>query len=296
VNWNSCISKYEASDRLISWVVGAIFARWDIRYATGEKPIPELPDPFDPLPVCPPGMLQNAAGLPAAPADVPDDYPLAIDWDGILVDDESHPDDIVRRVRDVLHLLWGDNAGKIEDEMLDILGEKSLRHYFRKSGNGGFWMNHVSRYSKSRRKAPIYWYLRSRNGNYGLWLYYHRLDQDMLFKALSNYVRPKVQELTHQLTALSSKRGDKQGQAQYEAVEDLLNEMLDFQSKLQRAAELNLTPDLNDGVVLNIAPLHELVPWSEAQSYWDELLAGQYEWSSIGQQLRKKGLVKVSVS
>ena len=36
--------------------------------------------------------------------------------------------------------------------------------------------------------------------------------------------------------------------------------------KLRRAANLHLDPDLNDGVVLNIAPLWELVPWKEAKS------------------------------
>ena len=40
------------------------------------------------------------------------------------------------------------------------------------------------------------------------------------------------------------------------------------------------------------APLPELVPWKEAKKYWDELVKGKYEWSSIGKQLREKGLVK----
>ncbi|MGD0044515.1 MAG: hypothetical protein ABSE84_29620, partial [Isosphaeraceae bacterium] len=57
-----------------------------------------------------------------------------------------------------------------------------------------------------------------------------------------------------------------------------------------------LDPDLNDGVVLNIAPLRELVPWKEAKSYWDDLMDGKYEWSSIGKQLREKGLVKWGVA
>ena len=31
---------------LISYMVGCVYGRWDIRYATGERQPPELPDPF----------------------------------------------------------------------------------------------------------------------------------------------------------------------------------------------------------------------------------------------------------
>ena len=55
---------------LLAYALGAAFGRWDLLYATGEKTAPELPDPFAPLPVCPPGMLQNAEGLPASPDDL----------------------------------------------------------------------------------------------------------------------------------------------------------------------------------------------------------------------------------
>jgi hypothetical protein len=77
-----------------------------------------------------------------------------------------------------------------------------------------------------------------------------------------------------------------------EQQEDFISELRDFEDKLRRAANLHLEPDLNDGVVFNIAPLHELVSWKEAKNCWVELLAGKYEWSSIGKQLRHKGLVK----
>ena len=79
---------------------------------------------------------------------------------------------------------------------------------------------------------------------------------------------------------------------QIEKLEAFVSELRDFEDKLRRAANLHLVPDLNDGVVLNIAPLWELVPWKEARNYWEELLEGKYEWSSMGKLLRKKGLLK----
>ncbi len=61
-------------------------------------------------------------------------------------------------------------------------------------------------YSKSRRKAPIYWLLQSSKKNYALWLYYHRLDKDLLFKALVNYVEPKIRLETSRLETLRSQK------------------------------------------------------------------------------------------
>jgi len=312
---------------LFMYGVGIPLGRWDVRFAQDPSLAPKLSDPFDPLPVCQPGMLVSPEGLPAEPGRIvskewlrtrPDantlppegsvenpivtdtDYPIRIDWNGILVDDPGHEDDIVRRVREVLEVIWKERAEAIEKEACEILGVRELRDYFRKPGNGGFWVDHVKRYSKSRRKAPIYWYLRSAKGNYGLWLYYHRLDKDILFKALLNYVEPKIRLEENRLKTLrgrkeaagNSGREAKQIEMDMDRQEQFVSELHDFKDKLRRAADLHLEPDLNDGVVLNIAPLWELVPWKEAKEYWEELVEGKYEWSSIGKYLREKGWVK----
>jgi len=286
---------------ILSFVFGTVVGRWDIRIATDEHNPPVLPDLFAPLPFCSPGMLQSDTGLPINSVDnFPTNYPIRIDWDGILVDDAEHEDDVIRLMRNVLEVIWKEGAEAIEKEACGIMSVRELRDYFRKPGNGGFWMDHIKRYSKSRRKAPIYWYLRSNKGNYGLWLYYHRLDKDILFKALINYVEPKIRLEEDRMNALrgrkeaagSSGREAKQLEKDIERQEQFVSELRDFADKLRRAANLRLDPDLNDGVVLNIAPLHELVPWKEAKKYWDELQDGKYEWSSIGKQLREKELVK----
>ena len=194
----------------LSYALGCAFGRWDIRYATGEKAAPELPDPFAPLPVCPPGQLQNAQGLPARPEDVPAAYPVRIPWDGILVDDPNHPLDIERRVREVIEIIWKDRAEAIEHEACEILGVKSLRDYFRKPA--GFFADHLKRYSKSRRQAPIYWPLSTASGSYTLWIYYHRLTENTLHTALADFIDPKLKSLRDEISYLRNS-GNQQARA-----------------------------------------------------------------------------------
>ena len=309
---------------LLSYAVGCVFGRWDARIAKDSSLTPKLADPFAPLPVCSPGMLIGSDGLPAKrdsiaseewmwarpdvitpppegsvenPTITDSEYPLAVDWDGILVDDPEHDDDILRRVREVLDLLWGEHTDAIEQEACELLSVKDLRTYFRNPRK--FFDYHIKRYSKSRRKAPIYWLLQSPNRYYGFWLYYHRLDSDTLLKALTRYVEPKIRLEESRLEEYETQRRNagtggrvaKRAEETVEVQEALLTDLREFRDRLERAAKLYLRPDLNDGVVLNIAPLHELVPWKEAKSKWNELLSGKYEWSSIGKQLREKEIV-----
>ena len=282
--------------QLVSYMIGCTFGRCDVRLSVNAHLRPADAEVFQPLRPYPPGMLDSEVNGEV----ILEEYSYRIDWDGILVDDPEHQDDIVRRVRAVMEVIWKNRAESIEKEACDILGVKTLREFFRKPSKSGFWDDHIKRYSKSRRKAPIYWMLQSSKKNYGIWLYYHRLDKDMLFKALMNYVEPKIQREENRLTELRSQissAGDtgkaaKKLDREIEKQEDLLTELRDFEEKLRKVADLHLVPDLNDGVVLNIAPLYELVPWKEATKHWNELMDGKYEWSSIGKQVREKGLVK----
>lgn len=279
---------------LLSWALGVAFGRWDVRLATGQRPIPPLPDdPFAPLPKYSPGMLVDSVVLAGKAERL--EYPVEISPDGILVDDPESPDDMVSRVRDVFEAVWRDRADDIESEACEILGVSDLRDYFRDPKL--FFDYHIKQYSRSRRKAPIYWLLQSPKRSYGVWLYYHRLNKDTLFKVLAMHVEPKIRLEQARLDQMRAKRrelgaGGSEAKRMERAIdrhEVLMSDLHTFRDRLRRAAELYLEPDLDDGVVLNMAPLGELVPWKEPGVYWEALRRGEYAWSGIAKQLARKG-------
>ncbi len=305
----------------LSYFIGIAFSRWDIRLLLDPTLVPELQGPFEPLPVCPPGMLVSPDGLPSTsgnivseawlrarsnaitlppegsfdgPAAIPDEaYPLDIAWDGILVDDPNHPADIVRRVQDVLALLWPDNHEAIEAEACEILGFKSLRDYFRRPT--AFFADHLKRYSKSRRQAPIYWPLSTPSGAYTLWLYYHRLTGETLYTAVNRYVSPKIEQVEALVARLEAELNQALGRSatdtrdQLDTTRAFLTELREFRDELLRIAGLPYQPDLNDGVIINAAPLHKLFrlrKWATAtQKIWTKLENGDYDWSHLAYTL-----------
>jgi hypothetical protein len=83
-------------------------------------------------------------------------------------------------------------------------------------------------------------------------------------------------------------RARRQAERAVEQQEALLADIREFRERLARVAELHLVPNMDDGVVLNAAPLHELMPWPEPARYWRDLLQGKYDWSDIAGQIRER--------
>jgi len=259
--------------------------------------LPPLGGPFDPLPRQAPGALDLRLPESASAGEDPKSKLPNPKSDGILPDDPTHPDDLIGRVQAILRALYGARAEALEAEACALLGFDSLRAYFRDPRKGLFAF-HIKRYSKSRRKAPIYWLLQSERRNYGIWLYSHRLEKYALYSAARDYADYKVnfeqgrlddlKELLARLEGAERRRRERELARQ----EQLVDEVRTFRQRLDAVAKQDLYIDLNDGVLISIAPLWELVPWKEAARVWEELLAGEYEWSAMGQTLRNKGLVK----
>ena len=281
---------FDESPINIGIILGFVFGRWDIRYLTGKKQTPRFSDPFESLPICPPGMLQNDKGLPAVIKDVPKDYPIRINWDGILVDDEGHIEDILARVREAFEVIWGEKAGDIEQEVCNIIGAQSLRSYFHKPNN--FFANHFKRYSKNRRKAPIYWPLSTESGSYTLWLYYPRLTDQSLFTCVTDYVNPKIETTSKEIERFQkelSKASNAQKRDKLDKLQDFRQELIDFRDELLRVAKLPYKPNLNDGVLITASPLWKLFrlkKWqNDLKACWEKLETGEYDWAHLAHSI-----------
>ncbi len=253
------------TDTLTSWLVGVSFARFDLRLATGERAIPPEPDPFDALPARSPGMYPEGE----EPADRPD----------ILVDDEGHADDLAARAVAVT-------------ERVKVDAPENLRAWLAKE----FFPLHIKMYSKSRRKAPIYWQLATPSASYSVWLYIHAFSKDTLFRVQNDYAAPKLAHEERRLESLTSELRDGATAAQRKtlaAQEAVVDELRAFLDEVKRVAPL-WEPNLDDGVIINFAPLWRLVrkykqqqkSWKdELKSTWDALCEGKYDWAHLAMHL-----------
>lgn len=250
-------SEVMGADALNCWLVGVAFGRFDPRLATGERAIPPEPEPFDPLPSRSPGMYPEGE----EPADRPD----------ILVDDEGHAADLAARAIAVA-------------ERVKVDAPENVRAWLAKE----FFPLHIKMYSKSRRKAPIYWQLATPSASYSVWLYTHAFSKDTLFRVQNDYVAPKLAHEERRLESLTSELRDGATAAQRKtlaAQEAVVDELRAFLDEVKRVAPL-WKPNLDDGVIINFAPLWRLVPqnksWQrELKSAWDALCEGKYDWAHL---------------
>jgi hypothetical protein len=271
----------------LSYSLGCAFGVWDPKSVEIDRESYDSPDPFDKLPECPPGRLLDSDGLPASRAALSEDYLLDIAWDGILVDDPGHPMDLGSRTLNAIDIIWSRSRGRsgeaIAAEACEALGVEALREWFRRPAN--FFADHLKRYSKSRRQAPIYWQLSAGDGSYSAWLYYHRLTQDTLYLVIRDFVEPRIQQAEREQFELESQgalSGD--APARLQETQTLLQDLRLLKRELDLVAPL-WNPDLNDGVIINHAILWRITPFTpwqkKCKECWDKLVKGDYDWAHL---------------
>jgi hypothetical protein len=273
---------------LVSWTVGAAFGRFDVRLATVASTSPTAPEPFEPLPACSPSMLTGNDGLPLASALA--GYPVSFPSNGILVEDSGHARDLTTAVRAVFDEVFIGSADAWWNEVRALLDPQD--HDLRAWLISKFFEHHLKSYSKSRRKAPIFWQLAVPSGRYGVWLYAHRLTRDSFFQIQTEVIAPKLAYEERQLTSLMESVGSTPSvkeRKEFAARESFVEELRMLLDEVRRIAPL-WNPRLDDGMVLTMAPLWRLVPqpkpWQkELKCEWGRLAAGKYDWAHLAMHL-----------
>lgn len=242
-----------------SWAIGVVFGRFDWRLATRKSiSVCEL-DPFDALPAKSPGMLLDQAEC-------------FHHHSGILVDDPGHRHDLPRLIEKLL-------------ERVDASVPNDVRDWLQRN----FFVFHLQRYSKSRRKAPIYWPLTTVSGSYTLWIYYPSLSSQILFSAVNDFLdgpNGKLTQVSRECAELRGKGGGRtrDEEKQYEMLQIFEQELTDLRDTLLRIAP-TYQPNHDDGVQITAAPLWPLFrhkPWQKVlKDTWAKLEKGDYDWTHL---------------
>lgn len=244
------------NSELISWCVGVAFGRFDCRLATGMREPPLEPKLFDRLPVKSPGML-------------PDDAEPFHRYEGILVDDQGHHHDLAHLVEEVL-------TG------VEVVVTENVRRWLQRD----FFTFHLQQYSRSRRKAPIYWPISTASGNFTLWIYYPSLGSQTGYTAINDFVEPKLIQIGSDVAVLLSKgsKRSRDDEKQLEALQTLELELIELRDTLLKLAP-NYKPNHDDGVQISAAPLWPLFrhkPWQKVlKDTWAKLENGDYDWAHL---------------
>ena len=268
---------------LLSFALGHAFGRWNLR-ALEESESSQV-NVF-----AWPSSRTSGCGASSADASNMPDRRCAGAAGGywVLLDDYGHALDVVPAIEAAFENICEQAAENRLQEVIGALKSSDLRVWLRTR----FFQEHISLYSATRRKAPIYWQLATPSTSYSAWLYYHRFSRDTLFRLLNDHSVPKLRREERKLTRLTQDAGThptSSERKEIETQEHFAAELRSFRDEVARVAPL-WNPDLNDGAIINFAPLWRLVPhlraWQkECRATWDRLCKGDYDWAHLAMHL-----------
>jgi hypothetical protein len=200
---------------------------------------------------------------------------------GILVEDRGHELDITEKTWETLAAMLGEeraremvNNGLSQGDPLEAIGNWLNR--FTGQSADSFWRYHLQLY----RKRPVYWPLQSPGRKFTAWIFHERLTGDTLFTIRRDIVETKLRLTRRQIEEVKGQGKSGRTARQVEDLKDLEMELKAFSDQLTEIIERGYTPHIDDGVLLNAAPLHGLLTsWPDTKKAWQEMERGEYDWA-----------------
>jgi hypothetical protein len=206
---------------------------------------------------------------------------------GVAVLDSGHEEDLVTLVEQVLALLVGE--AQVEPLLTAATGGRLLSEWLVRD----YFKQHVQQYHK----RPIYWLLQSPKRHYSLWLFHERITRDTLHLLQGNRylggrinrARSEVQAQRQRLGFMPQGTERRRLEREVDTLEGELTDLEAFAKALAavtsqtntRGEIVGWAPEVDDGVLINLAPLWTLLPsWSvDPKRCWQALERGDYDWS-----------------
>jgi hypothetical protein len=271
----------ERARSLVSLAVGLVAGRFDVRLFDFGEDAPE-PSPLDPFDVAPITLLKTSK---------PSGYPLDLPSSAMLVVDRADPDLTDRPLSDALARVWPEASPDAVTQLSSVLRVDHLSSYLSDPGASGFFTDHARRYSKGRRRAPLYSWFGTASGTFGVLLMAPAATADTLFILRNEILTPRLARAERAAEAARSEIGEKGTAATHSVLataEALVAELRAFASELDRIVPL-WAPSIDDGVVVNAAPFFRLMPHREsrakAEASWKELCDGDLDWARLAMRL-----------
>jgi len=251
------LSQADNSRRWISYAIGAVIGRFEI----GK-----------------PGGL----GCGDFPAPVVSEILNLVDNDGIMPCEAGNPQDIAARALDCLNLMLGADSARAairgalgDGDSLDVL--RAWLDRFTGQPAQSLWRYHFQMY----RKRPVYWPFQSPGRKYTVWVFHEKFGPDTLFRIRNEFVEPRLRLVERKLADLRVRAvKDRQAAKELDRMLDLADDLTKFSASLKAITERGYTPHIDDGVLLNAAPLYEVLPsWPDTKTAWKELEEGKYDWA-----------------
>lgn len=195
---------------------------------------------------------------------------ISADNDGIIpvTDTAWFPEeDATNRIESFVSKIWG--ADKLQENLSFIaaaLGGKptetsteAIRRYML----DGFYKDHTTRYQK----RPIYWMFSSgKNHAFDCLVYMHRINSQTLARIRTQFVIKLIDQMQTQLNALqdaiaatSSASEQRQMNKDVTRLQKQLQELLEYDEKLNHAINQKIEIDLDDGFKVNYPKFTDLV-------------------------------------
>lgn len=195
---------------------------------------------------------------------------VPVDDDGVIpVTDTAWfaDEDVVNRIEEFVKTVWGedtlqDNLNFIADA-LDKTPTETALEAIRKYMLNGFYKDHLIRYQK----RPIYWLFTSgKNHAFDCLVYMHRINAQTLARIRTKFVIKLIDQINTQLQAnmdaLSrniSATEQRNLRKESERLQKQLQELLEYDEKLNHAINQKIEIDLDDGVKVNYPKFTGLV-------------------------------------